>query len=93
MPDPNPRSTTLGTIAVSTGLFSGTASLFDTNPAVPGTNITRPLAYSGIIFRDSGTMRGYGYFLLPRRPALSTQTVSTTDQLSGQVVLEKLPTP
>ena len=93
MPDPNPRSTTLGTIAVSTGLFSGSASLLDTNPAVVGTNITRTLSYSGIIFRDSGTMRGYGYFLLPRRPALTTQTVTTTDQLSGQVVLEKLPTP
>ena len=44
-----------------------------------------------MIIRDGSVMRGYGFFLLPRRPDLATQTVLTTDQLSGQVVLEKSP--
>ncbi len=93
MPDPNPRSTTLA-ITQSTGYFTGHATLVDTNPAKPGYNITRTPYYYGMIIRDTvngNVMRGYGFFLLPRRPDLVTQTVLTTDQLSGQVVLEKSP--
>ena len=52
---------------------------------------TRTPYYYGMIIRDGSVMRGYGFFLLPRRPDLATQTVLTTDQLSGQVVLEKSP--
>ncbi|MDB6116932.1 MAG: propanediol utilization protein, partial [Verrucomicrobiaceae bacterium] len=90
VPDPNPRSTTLA-ITQSTGFFTGHATLVDPNPAVPGGNITRTPYYYGLIIRDGSAMRGYGYFLLPRRPNLATETVLTTDQLSGQVVLERMP--
>ena len=78
-------------ITQSTGFFSGSISLVDPNPAVSTANITRVLSYTGMIMRDAGVMRGYGSFLLPRRPATTTQTVLTTDLLSGQVVLEKSP--
>ncbi|HYF37592.1 MAG TPA: immunoglobulin domain-containing protein, partial [Prosthecobacter sp.] len=86
----NPRGTTL-TLAPTTGLFSGKATLIDANPAKPGTNITRVLNYYGIVSRDGGgQFRGYAFFFLARRPdELSTQTITTTDQLSGQVVFEK----
>ncbi len=90
---PNTTSTTLA-ITQSTGYFTGHATLVDTNPAKPGYNITRTPYYYGMIIRDTANgnvMRGYGFFLLPRRPDLVTQTVLTTDQLSGQVVLEKSP--
>ena len=90
VPDPNPRSTTLA-ITQSTGFFSGKATLVDTNPAIPSASITRTLNYTGMILADAGIMRGYGFFLLPRRPATPSQTVLTTDQLSGKVVLEKAP--
>jgi len=92
LPSPNPRSTTL-TYNKTTGSFSGRSILLDVNPAKPGTNITRYLYYYGIIFRDTpSTVRGYGEFLLSRRPdAMSAQTILTTDKLSGQVVFEKLP--
>lgn len=88
-PDPNPRSTTL-ILAAATGLFSGKATLVDPNPAIPGTNVTRTLNYAGIVFRDSDMeYRGWGYHLLARRPDLKTQTVLTTDILSGVVELTK----
>jgi hypothetical protein len=89
-PDPNPRSTTLA-ITTAKGLFSGSASLVDANPAVSETaTVKRKLSYFGIIFRDSDTtMRGCGFFMLPRRPDMPEETPLTTDQLSGRVVLEK----
>jgi hypothetical protein len=91
VPDPNPRSTTLGTIPVGTGVFSGKSTLVDQNPIATGTNITRTVNYYGIIYRDGAAMRGKGWFLLARRPAIAGQTTSTTDQLSGKVTLDKLP--
>lgn len=90
IPDPNPRSTTLGTIPTSTGLFSGTSTLVDFHQADVGTKITRTIYYYGIIYRDGTAMKGKGYFLLPRRPAISKQSVTATDQLSGKVMLDKL---
>ncbi len=91
IPDPNPRSTTL-VITQGTGYFTGKSTLVDPNPAKVGTNITRTPSYYGMIVREGGVMRGYGFFLLARRPdPATTQTVLTTDQLSGQVVLEKSP--
>jgi hypothetical protein len=91
-PNPNPRSTTLS-INGTTGTFTGKFTLIDTNPAVLGTNITRATSYYGIIFRDTPTtLRGYGFFQLSRRPDVgSTQKVTTTDKLTGQVALERIP--
>jgi photosystem II stability/assembly factor-like uncharacterized protein len=92
LPSPNARSLTL-TYSKTTGIFSGKFSLLDVNPAVPGTNITRTPLYYGIIHRQSsGDSLGQGYYLLRRRPdAASSQTITTTDQLSGKVIFQKSP--
>lgn len=85
----NPSATTL-TVTPSTGYFTGGFTLKDTN-AIVGT-ATRPATYYGQIVRDSDhVMRGYGFFLLADSPAAAGQTVNTTLQKSGIVVLEKKP--
>ena len=86
----NPRKTKLS-IVTSTGLYSGSFSLLDTNPAVPGTNFTRTSTYRGQLVRVGGVLRGYGHFLLAKRPAVSsTEKPTTTDILSGQANLDPL---
>lgn len=85
----NPSGTTL-TITPSTGYITGSFKLTDANAFV--TTAVRPATYYGQIVRDSDqVMRGYGFFLLADSPAAAGQTVNTTLQKSGIVVLEKNP--
>ncbi len=80
------------TISTSTGLFSGSFTRIDTNPAVVGTNITRTSSYRGFLVRTPTGWVGSGYFLLAKRPAaMTTEKVTTTDILSGLVELKPLP--
>lgn len=79
-------------ISPTTGLFSGSFTRIDTNPAVVGTNITRTSSYRGFLVRTPTGWVGSGYFLLAKRPAASTtEKVTTTDILSGLVELKPLP--
>jgi photosystem II stability/assembly factor-like uncharacterized protein len=87
----NPRSTRL-TISSSTGALSGSFRLLDQNPAMPGTNVTRNSTHRGLLIREGGVLRGYGFFLLAKRPAAaSTEKPTTTDLLSGQMSLTPTP--
>lgn len=80
------------TISPTTGLFTGSFTRIDQNPAVPGTTITRTSSYRGFLVRTSTGWVGSGYFLLAKRPAASTtEKVTTTDILSGLVELKPLP--
>lgn len=84
----NPRSTSF-TIAPSTGdILSGKFSLVDPNPLQPTTTITRTATFAGKMVKSGTSYRGYGYFLLAKRPVVPGQTVLNTERLSGQVLLE-----
>ncbi len=48
-----------------------------------------PEALRAGMIKDGANLRGYGFFLLGKRPVVFGQTVSNTEQLSGQVVPEK----
>lgn len=83
----NPQATRL-TVVNLTGATSGSFKLLDQNPAVPGTNVTRTSSYRGLLVREGGVMKSYGYFLLAKRPAaMSTEKPTTTDILSGLMTL------
>jgi hypothetical protein len=85
----NPSGTTL-TVTPSSGYVTGGFKLTDANAFV--TTAVRSATYYGQIVRDSdNVMRGYGFFLLADSPAALGQTVSTTLQKSGLVVLQKSP--
>lgn len=85
----NPRKTSL-IITPSTGAFSGQFTLSDSNVFV--ITAVRTAAYYGQIVRDGdGVTRGYGFFHLADLPSAAGQTVNTTRQKAGLVVLEKSP--
>lgn len=87
----NPQATKL-TVTSSTGATSGSFRLLDQNPAVPGTNVTRTSSFRGLLVREAGVMKSYGYFLLAKRPAaMSTEKPTTTDILSGLMTLTSTP--
>lgn len=89
-PAVNPRKTRLS-VAPANGTYSGGFTLLDSNPAAPGNNLTRASSFRGIIVRVGGVLRGFGYFLLAKRPAaLSNEKPSTTSILSGQANLDPL---
>ena len=83
----NLRGTTLA-VTASNGKFSGRFVLVDTNPAAPGTNVSRTVIYQGLLIHDAAGWRGAGYFLLPKLPAVGTlEKSTTTDILSGRARL------
>ena len=83
----NPRHTIIA-INATTGLFNGSFTLEDQDPAKPGSNAVRPSSFFGILTSSSGAQKGVGYFLLPELPAAgSSDTVLTSKILSGPVVL------
>ncbi len=87
----NPRSTRL-TLSGATGTTTGSFTLLDQNPAAPGTNINRTATHRGLIIREAGELKSYGFFLLARRPAAaSTEKPTTTAILSGAAVLSRSP--
>ena len=92
-PASNPRKTTLK-FTLATGEFSGGFTMEDSNPLPPPATpavVKRAATYQGIIVREGGVHRGYGYFLIPQLPSAGPpQTSPTTSPiLSGQVVFER----
>lgn len=79
----NPGKATLS-ITAATGAFSGYITLVETSPA-----LTRRIPYQGMIIRtQSGTSKGFGYFLLPQIPT-GNQTIKNSPVKSGQVVISQ----
>jgi hypothetical protein len=87
---PNTRNTQI-TITPKSGTFTGTFTIADTNPATSNVE-SRPSSFTGIIIDQSGTLGGYGHFLLPELSnpsAIPSTTPLTSKKLSGQVLLIK----
>ena len=79
----NPAGATL-TVFPKTGLFSGAITVIDGA-------VSRPEAFQGVIVRDQDTkLRGYGYFIMRQLPT-GNQTLRTSPQLSGSVILDEKP--
>ncbi|HYF36590.1 MAG TPA: choice-of-anchor D domain-containing protein, partial [Prosthecobacter sp.] len=82
------------TVAAATGIFSGTFVLDDPDPRKPPPAtpviLKRTVTFQGMLVRDGTEQYGGGFFLLPKLP-VGVQTPTTTDILSGKVVLEKAP--
>ena len=75
----------------ATGMVTGGFQLVDTNPSAPfGPSITRNSTFYGVIAKDTDGWKARGYFLLAKRPSSQRETVSTTDVLSGLMVLQAL---
>ena len=83
----NVRKTSLK-VTPSTGLVSGGFTMVDPNPLSPGTNITRPGTWFGMIFPDGGVQKCRGFFLLNNLPAVAGETSLNTDTISGPVLLQ-----
>jgi hypothetical protein len=97
-PAPNARNTTL-TFAADKGTFAGGFSLEDNDPLdlrpPPAVlrKITRKVTYQGLLIRGSTGWKGVGYFILPKLPAVIGETLANTELLSGQVLIQPVPTP
>ncbi len=96
----NPAAITLS-IAPTTGLISGTFTLKDLDPTdfpVPPTRaqktVPRPGTYNGLVINRVGVKKGIGFFLLQELPVLGPPktTLAVMPKLSGQMILEPLPT-
>ena len=72
---------TLPKVDATTGLFNGELS----RPG-PVKALDRKVAFMGQLVRIGTDTLGYGFFLLPQLPA-EGETLKTTPQLSGQVIL------
>ena len=93
----NPAATTLLATA-STGVFSGSYTLEDTNP-VPlqtPTKVKRTVPYQGLVIRrrevnNTTTVFGVGYFIIDQLPKVGTPNTTTTTapKVSGLVTLRK----
>lgn len=88
--DANADRTTTFAAVPTTGVFNGKITLLDVNP-VTHLKINRTVAYQGLIYRTPQGLIGQGYFLLPKVPAVTGQTIANTAMQSGLVVLDKLP--
>ncbi len=89
---PIKRTVPVPTVSATSGLFSGSFTLYD--PRDPGLStgdlfISRTAKYAGIVIFEAGVPKGYGYFLLGNRPVTAVEKVTTTDQLSGVVTFSK----
>jgi len=76
------------TLTASTGFFTGTFSLRDSNVLSPANPYIRPVSFYGMLVPS--LHRGAGYFLLNELPSAGT-TLTTSKFLSGQVVLDAAP--
>ena len=89
---PIKRTVPVPSVSATSGLFSGSFTLYD--PRDPGLSngdlyISRTAKYAGIVIFEAGVPKGYGYFLLAKRPVTAVEKVTTTDQLSGPVTFTK----
>ena len=97
-PAPNARNTTL-TFATDKGTFSGGFSLEDNDPLdlrpPPAVlrKISRKVTCQGLLIRGGTGWKGVGYFILPKLPAATGETLANTELLSGQVLIQPAPTP
>jgi hypothetical protein len=76
------------TLVPSTGFFSGSFSLRDSNVLDPAHPFLRTVNYEGVLVPSLG--RGTGFFLLNQLPS-GGKTLLTSDLLSGLVVLDAAP--
>ena len=76
------------TLVPSTGYFSGSFTLRDSNVLDPARPFLRPVAFQGLLVNALG--KGAGYFLLNQLPS-GGKTLLTSNILSGQVVLDAAP--
>ncbi|HYF33834.1 MAG TPA: hypothetical protein VD994_00980, partial [Prosthecobacter sp.] len=87
----NPASVRL-TVNATSGLITGTFTLRDADPtdtSPPIAVITRTVSYTGVMVPRLN--QGVGHFILPQLPSVSAGTTLTTSpQLSGQVLLDAL---
>lgn len=79
----NPAAVTLS-INAADGTFNGTFTLKNPDPLKSGTNITRKVAFQGVLLETSGV----GYFLVP---GLKTPDDAYPPTLSGAILLEPTP--
>lgn len=100
----NPGSVKMTGPSASTGLFTGTFVLEDTElrttPAFSGKKLKRTGNFAGILTHDGVSPIGTGHFLLPElprdanngaAPPIPATTTSTSQILSGSVLLERKP--
>jgi len=83
----NLRKTSLA-VSPTTGAISGKFTIVAPDPLNPTKNITRAVAYQGLIVRDLAGQHGCGYFLLPQLPAVVGETSSNTKILSGLMTFD-----
>jgi hypothetical protein len=91
-PPANPADRTITLVPLATGGFSGKFTLADARDmgvTIGNIHPTRTAAYAGMVVFESGTPKGYGYFLLARRPTTNVEAASPTAQLSGKVEFTK----
>lgn len=97
-PVSNQRNTSLSFVT-DKGAVTGTFSLEDNDPLdlrPPPTvlrKLTRKVTYQGLLIRGATGWKGVGYFMLPKLPAVTGETISNTDVLSGNVLLQPTPVP
>lgn len=100
----NPGSVKITTLSSTTGLFSGTFVLEDTElrtgTAFAGKKLKRTGNFAGILTQVSGSPVGAGHFLLPElprdantgvTPPIPATTPSNSQILSGSVLMQKKP--
>jgi hypothetical protein len=100
----NPGSVKITTLSPTTGLFSGTFVLEDTElrtgTAFAGKKLKRTGNFAGILTRFGGSPVGAGHFLLPElprdantgvTPPIPATTPSNSQILSGSVLMQKKP--
>lgn len=93
-----PALTTISSVKLSTGAFSGGFSLADDDPTTATVNLReypRAVPFKGLVVPMDGEWVGVGYFLLPQIPTVSPATTKTNSPiLSGSVQFEAvLPPP
>lgn len=90
IPDANANRTTTFAVKASTAAFSGKITLVDT-AAFNNTKYTRSVDYKGLLIRTPQGFSGAGFYLLPKVPAATGQTLKNTMVQSGKVELGGLP--
>lgn len=89
---PNPKAVTFSSTPAD-GRFKGSYTTKDNDPrpplsATPRPQISRKVDYQGIIVREDGVLKGYGFFLRDALPkADGTTTPTTSPKHSGALLL------
>jgi hypothetical protein len=89
----NPRKLTFS-VNVKTGLFNGTATMKENNPALlPGkvVAVTRRVTYQGIL--PGRDQEGAGFALVPLLPVVATEQPTKTPIVGAGVILEPVANP